>query len=113
MRVLLDENIPRRVGEWLSHNGHEIVRVPAGFKNGAVIELARREARVLITRDQDFADRFTYPPAQSSGLIILRIHPPTQDRLVAALQRLLGERPEPQFSGQLIVVEEHGYHIIS
>ncbi|MBI4227303.1 MAG: DUF5615 family PIN-like protein [Candidatus Omnitrophica bacterium] len=113
MRALLDENIPRRVGEWLGHGGHDVVRVPVGLKNGAVIELARREARVLITRDQDFVDRFVYPPAQSSGLIVLRIHPPTQDQLIAALQRLLSERPETQFTGQLIVVEEHGYHVIS
>ncbi|OGX38023.1 MAG: hypothetical protein A3C53_08300 [Omnitrophica WOR_2 bacterium RIFCSPHIGHO2_02_FULL_68_15] len=112
MRVLLDENIPRRVGEWINQRGHEAARVPAGLKNGAVIELARREARVLVTRDQDFADRFHYPPAQSPGLIVLRVHPPTQDRLIAALQRLLSERPEVRFSGHLIVVEEQGYHVI-
>lgn len=112
MRVLLDENIPRRVGEWISQHGHDTARVPTGLKNGAVMELARREARVLVTRDQDFADRFHYPPAQSPGLIVLRIHPPTQDRLITALQRLLGERSDTQFAGQLIVVEEQGYHVI-
>ena len=113
MRALLDEDVHIKLLRWLKDQGHDATRVPTGLKNGQVIYLARRERRVLITRDKDFANRIMYPPTNSLGIVILRIHPPLLDNLVAALNRLLSELPETEFAGKLIIVEAHGFHLAS
>jgi len=113
MRVLLDEDVHIKVRDWLLARGHEVIRVPSGLKNGEVIALARRESRMLITRDRDFANRLLYPPAQTPGIVILQIHPPRLEALVAALQSLFGALTEAQFAGKLVIVEQQGYHLLS
>ncbi len=56
MRALIDEDVHIKVLGWLVAEGHDAVRVPLGFKNGKVLELATQESRILITRDKDFSD---------------------------------------------------------
>ncbi len=114
MRFLLDEDVHIKLMGWLQKAGHDVVRVPSGFKNGQVIALARKEGRVLITRDKDFSNRLLYPPAKSPGVIILNIHPPQLEQLIAALTLLLAELSQAEsFSEKLVVLEEQGYHLLS
>ncbi|MBI3333630.1 MAG: DUF5615 family PIN-like protein [Candidatus Omnitrophica bacterium] len=113
MKVLLDEDVHVKLMDWLVEKGHDVLRVPSGFKNGQVIGLAKRESRVLITRDKDFANRLMYPPSACSGIVILRVHPPELGKLILALQMLLAELAADQVRGKLIIVEEEGYHLLS
>lgn len=112
MRILLDEDVHIKVLDWLAEAGHDVLRVPSGLKNGQVIALARRESRVLVTRDKDFASRLMYPPSESAGVVILRIHPPQLEKLTTALHRLMVELSETQLNGKLAIVEEEGYHLL-
>ena len=54
MRVLLDECLPRQLGNFLA--GHDVQTVPeagwAGKQNGELLELAAGEFDVLLTIDQ-------------------------------------------------------------
>ncbi len=113
MRVLLDEDVHIKLMDWFIGLGHDVARVPSGLKNGSVFELARRESRVLITRDKDFANRLLYSPSKNSGIIVLRIHPPQLEKLTAALQRLLSELSPASLIGKLVVLEEQEYHLLS
>lgn len=113
MRFLLDEDVHIKVLDWLAQSGHDVLRVPSGLKNGRVVELACQESRVLITRDKDFANRLMYPPARFPGIVILRIHPPQLEKLIAALQSLFTNLTEDHLRGKLTVVEEQGYHLLS
>lgn len=111
MRILLDEDVHVKVMDWLTKRGHDVLRVPSGLKNGAVLELAQRESRVLLTRDKDFSNRLMYPPFRYKGIVILRIHPPELERLLRALERLLSKLSEVEFPGKTAIVEEQGYHL--
>ena len=55
MRILLDENVPRRLAAYISTD-HAVVTVQArgwaGKKNGDLIRLAQDEFDVFITMDQ-------------------------------------------------------------
>jgi len=114
MQFLLDEDVHIKLLSWLKDAGHNVVRVPSGFKNGQVIGLARSESRILITRDKDFSNRLMYPPDQSPGIIILRIHPPQYEAFVSALKLLFQALPAAEdFSGKLVILEEGGYHLLS
>ena len=55
MRILLDEDMPRRLGVFLT--GHEVSTVPrsgwAGIKNGKLLSLAATRFDVFLTMDQN------------------------------------------------------------
>lgn len=113
MRVLLDEDVHMKVADWLRAAGHDVERVPSGIKNGQVVALAFQQDRVLITRDKDFSNRLMYPPSRYAGIVVLRIHPPTFEKLTAALQQFLANVPPDQMRGKRILLEEKTYHLSS
>lgn len=113
MRFLVDEDVDVRIIGVLKRLGHDARRVPSGTTNGAVIRLAHRESRVLLTRDADFTDVGLYPPSRHRGIIRLAIHPPRLDRIVPVLTRLLKAVPERDVPGNTFVLEATGYHQVS
>ena len=110
MRFLVDEDVDIRIIGVLKRLGHDARRVPSGTTNGAVIRLAHREARVLLTRDADFTDVGLYPPSRYPGIIRIAIHPPRFERIVAPLTRLLKSVPDREVTGKTFVLEAAGYH---
>ncbi len=109
MRLLVDENVDVRVIGLLKKLGHEVLRTPAGTKNGAVIRMAVQERRVLLTRDSDFTDGNRYPPSRCPGIIHLDIHPPHFERIAPLLAAFLSSVAEEQVIGKLFVIGEDGY----
>ena len=79
MRILLDENLPRRTVGLLQSAGHDVVsvlEVARGISDEEVLDYAVREGRILVTLDTDFGrliyDRdYRLPPPP--GLILFRI----------------------------------------
>jgi len=113
MRFLIDENVNKKLIRWLLDNGHDATRIPAGTKNGKVIEFGRSESRILITHDHDFADTLRYPPEKHAGIILIEIHPPVLLKLTAALLMLLNLPPTEGFVGKLIILQDRGYELMS
>ena len=112
MRFLIDEDVDIRIIRVLKKLGHDVRRVPSGTQNGSVIQLARHEHRILITRDSDFTDTKLYPPHRHLGIIHLEIHSPWFEKLVPPLKRLLQSIPEDGFSGNIFSVQENKSHRI-
>lgn len=77
MRFLANENFPGAAVAALEAAGHDVVWVRTatpGATDPAVLALAVREARIILTFDKDFGElarRSTLPPA--CGVILLRI----------------------------------------
>jgi predicted nuclease of predicted toxin-antitoxin system len=61
VRILLDENMPRKLRDALVAEGHEVDSVRSlrldGIDNGALYEFAAREYDLCFTRDLEFANR--------------------------------------------------------
>jgi predicted nuclease of predicted toxin-antitoxin system len=49
----------------------------------------RAHARVLFTLDLDFADIRTYPPADYTGIVVMRPSKPSRDGVLTLLTRAL------------------------
>ena len=113
MRFLIDEDVDVRVIRILKQLGHNARRVPSGTINGAVLRLAHKERRILITRDSDFTNIALYPPHRHSGIIHLSIHPPWLEKIAPALTRLLKSAAESDLACKVVVLEEGGYRICS
>jgi predicted nuclease of predicted toxin-antitoxin system len=76
MRILADENVDRPIVNWLREQGHDVVEAAVDAREASdatLIQMSRRDDRVLMTFDRDIgrilhADRSSHP-----GVINLRL----------------------------------------
>ncbi len=87
MKILLDENIPRKLVEAIAAEGHQVESVHtlrlAGIENGALYLLAQRDFDLFFTRDADFAKRAreSRTPGKCK-LLRVTLHQQPQDQFV-------------------------------
>lgn len=76
MKILLDENVPRKLVPALRAEGHEVESVHTlrlqGLENGKLLEFARNNFDICFTRDAGFA-RDARRVALSVRLKVLRV----------------------------------------
>ena len=110
MKLLLDENLSPRHSSELRSQGHDAFTILEVGLSGASDEQVRlfavKNGRVLITLDADFANVMRFPPAGTSGVVRLKIHPPTEDRIREALRRALLLLLNVDLTDRLAVVNE-------
>jgi predicted nuclease of predicted toxin-antitoxin system len=75
-------------------------------------DLAKREDRIVITRDHDFLNILLYPPAQTPGIIVVKVQRLTAKAINALLLDLLSRVSEPQIKNALVVLEPHRYRVL-
>lgn len=110
MKLVLDENLsPLHVSE-LKSLGHDACGVVEVGLSGATDERIRcfaiETGRVLVTLDADFANVLRFSPEHTPGVVRLKIHPPTEERIRHAIQRALLLLKNTDLSGCLAVVDE-------
>ncbi|MFM9843915.1 MAG: DUF5615 family PIN-like protein [Dongiaceae bacterium] len=106
----LDENLPDAARELLRTAGHDAATAReeglAGTDDDTLLTTAAGEGRVLVTLDQDFANVRRYDPADTAGIIVLRLRDQTLPiirRTVVRLADLLSREP---VSGRLWILDE-------
>jgi predicted nuclease of predicted toxin-antitoxin system len=87
VRILLDENMPRKLRDALIAEGHEVDSVRSlrmdGIDNGALYELAARAYDVCFTRDAAFVNRVREAMASTHLKLVRVVIPQTrQDEFV-------------------------------
>jgi hypothetical protein len=84
VRILLDENMPRKLRDALIAEGHEVDSVRSlrmdGIDNGALYELAARDYDLCFTRDAAFVNRVRESMA-STHLKLVRVVLPKPARM--------------------------------
>jgi predicted nuclease of predicted toxin-antitoxin system len=112
MRLKIDENLPVEAAALLREEGHDAVTVReqglGGTSDVAVEHVCRREGRGLITLDLDFADIRTYPPAEHSGLVVLRLARQDKPHVLETIRRLLPLLRQEPLAARLWIVDEQG-----
>lgn len=115
MMFKLDENLSPALSPLFAIAGHEAHSVVAQSLGGAsdnrVIEVCRTEQRTLITFDLDFANIRAYPPADFSGIIVLRLSSQSHAATEAAMRRVLSLLPDARLAGALWIVEDQHVRI--
>ena len=110
LRVLLDQNIPRAVAAWLRRlkPNWEVFHTAevglSGKDDKKIFEWALAQKTLIITFDEDFADRRSFSVSKHYGIVRLRIWPTTIEETQRALERLLSEVPDEELSGGLVIV---------
>lgn len=109
MRLKLDENLGRSVGERCVAAGHDVTTVVgqglAGCADARLLAVCGQEGRVLVTLDLDFANPLRFDPASSPGIAVLRI-PDSAGRwnIRPPVERLLTTLASADIAGRLWVV---------
>lgn len=108
--ILLDQNVPRAVAAWLrglkpSWDMYHAAEVGlAGRNDREVFDWAQARRAIIITFDEDFADQRSFPVGGHHGVVRLRVWPTTIEETQDALERLLGEVPDSELPGSLVIV---------
>jgi len=75
VRILADESCDRRIVRLVREAGHDVAEVASrmpGAPDAAVMELAQREARLLLTEDKDFGQLVFAAGERVPGVVLLR-----------------------------------------
>ena len=109
MRFLADENFRFDVIEFLKSNGHDVARGVSRSNDKEIAAHAKRERRILLTNDSDFAVTLQFPPHEYQGLLVFRIHPPRFEKFKRALEYFLMLRTPAQINGKTFILEEDSF----
>jgi predicted nuclease of predicted toxin-antitoxin system len=108
MKFLLDQDVYAGTARLLARLGHDALPVSKmGLSQAEDTELlmtARRESRVLVTRDRDFGG-LVFVRDLGTGVIYLRMSPATQNAVHEELARVLIEHSEEELKEAFVVVE--------
>lgn len=111
MRFLIDENIRKEVVDFLESGGHDVLKVKSGSEDDEIAQIAKETKRIILTHDRHFADMLEYPPEEYSGIIRIRIHPPSASIIISALNDLLHKLTPEQIDGRLVILEGDGFRL--
>jgi predicted nuclease of predicted toxin-antitoxin system len=110
VRFLLDESVDPHLGRFLKAEGHDVAGIvtdhPASLPDSDVLAIARREARILITRDRDFGELVFAKHQPHAGVILLRLgSAPPLAMAIARLSEVLTDHA-PQFNRFIVVTRD-------
>lgn len=115
MKFKLDENLPAGAAEVLAEAGHDVSTTLqerlGGKSDSKIAETCKLEQRALITLDNDFGNIQAYPPAEYSGLVVLRLAQQDKASILNVLMRVIERFEREPLSGRLWVVEAHRVRI--
>lgn len=110
MKLLLDENLSPNQALALQRAGFDAVSIYGvglcGASDADVRRFAIEAGRILVTLDADFAQIHRFSPANTPGIVRLKIHPPTEAAIEALLLSTLSLLQKQDLRGKLVVADE-------
>ena len=108
MRFLTDENIPNSLIKAVRRKGYSVKDLkeegPAGIDDFELINLAKKEKRIIITFDKDFTDLIQFPINEHQGVVVLRYKNKHTDNIVPQVCYLLDSPIKEKFENSLCEV---------
>ena len=110
MIAIIDEDLPRKLGEGLKKLGWETKDVRdsglSGKPDKEIISFAKECKAVLFSSDKDFANISKYPPKEYYGIVILDFpNEASTDFMMEETGKALVKIPLEDFKGNLIIIE--------
>jgi predicted nuclease of predicted toxin-antitoxin system len=115
MRFLSDVGVSRSTAATLRQLGHEVLHLREDglhrLADDQILELARREERIVLTFDLDFGDLLAAGGDSLPSVIIFRLHDQTPSSVTPKLLILLAEREQELIAGAIVIVEDRRYRL--
>lgn len=110
MKFFTDENVATSVALALRRQGFDIKDVKEeglqGTSDNNILQLARREKRIIITHDKDFGNVLFYPTVKHCGVILLRFKNQRPDCVIQALTSVLHSPIQHKICENVTIVSE-------
>jgi predicted nuclease of predicted toxin-antitoxin system len=110
MKFKIDENLPVEVAVALRDAGHDAMTIVdqglGGQIDAGVASVCSREKRALITLDLDFANVQAFPPADYSGLVVLRVQRQDKPHVLSVFATVVPLFDLEPLEGRLWIVDE-------
>lgn len=110
-KLYLDQMIQERVANVLREDGHDVVRASetgdARTDDDQMLQKAILDNRILITLDEHFGDWVILPLSQHPGVLRLKVHPTTANKIVIVLLPFLRMHSEEKFKNRLVILSEN------
>ena len=97
MNFLADESCDFRIVRALRKAGHDVIAIcefARRMEDASVIDLSKREDRVLITEDKDFGQLVFAHGHPARGIILIRYPALFRERLCRDVVKLVAQRKE-------------------
>jgi predicted nuclease of predicted toxin-antitoxin system len=111
MKIVLDENICRRLSAQLRGMGHEVTSVSdlpgRSMPDTEVWDLAKRQNALLVTRDTHFTNPIRFDPAECQGILFLRHGNLTAARECELVSHFIQEFDPALCVGRLVSLSPH------
>lgn len=113
--IKLDENLRFRLATSLDNFGHDVHTTASESLSGRsdldIWGAAQAESRFLITQDLDFSDIRQFTPGSHAGVLLLRLHSPSRQNLIARVENIQAESVD-QWPGCFGVVTKRKIRVI-
>ena len=89
MRILVDENIPKGITDWLRSTGHDVLvaaETQPGIPDASWLAIAERDQRCILTSDKDFGELVFRDGLASQGVLLLRLDDLLPAEMLSRLQ---------------------------
>ena len=108
MKFLADVNIPQSVITALVRLGHDVLDIKnknLKYKDTQIIQLAKEQQRIILTRDKDFITLTQFPKYQVPTVVI-RLKIQTPEHINAHVIELLANQDEVVLKKSLTIIRE-------
>ncbi|MCO6451352.1 MAG: DUF5615 family PIN-like protein [Caldilineales bacterium] len=109
MKLLLDQGLPRSAASLLREVGFDAVHTGeigyATAEDAVIIELARREERIIVTLDADFHALLAHSGDISPSVIRIRIERLRAEAMADLIQRILSDWTDEIVKGTVLTVQ--------
>jgi predicted nuclease of predicted toxin-antitoxin system len=116
-KVLIDQNIPKRVMDWLKQKGFEIVTLADANLRGAadkkIAAFANDNNMAILTQDVDFAKMYHTLYRRKLAVILVKTKEGTTQSIIQALEKALSKRDLKNVQNQLLIITERRIRIVS
>jgi predicted nuclease of predicted toxin-antitoxin system len=116
MKIKLDENLPQSLEASLARLGHDVHTTLseglAGRKDEEIWAAVQAEFRFLITQDLDFSDIRRFAPGTHAGILLVRLHSPSRQNLIARVIDIVGRENVDQWQGCFVIATENKTRVV-
>lgn len=106
MRFLIDINIPQSVINTLIEENHDVLDIKKkqlNLKDTDLIQIAKQEKRIILTKDKDFLTLTQYPKYQVPTIVI-RLKHQLPSSIIEHLLQLLKNQREKLLTRSLTII---------
>jgi predicted nuclease of predicted toxin-antitoxin system len=110
MKFKLDENFPLGAQGCFGGAGFDCHTVSdeelVGGSDDRLIEICRKEGRILLSLDLDFADIVTYAPIDYAGIVVFRLSRQDAVFVLSRLTEVIPVLADLVLAGHLVIVND-------